>query len=246
MPAKINFEVFLEKVTLPQLITPDRLNDIFISTLPSEERVKIEKEYIKPYTISYPRFFYPDKELISNFTVEITVLEDRLLSYIVDILSIPPEKLIIGDVHIEKIKIKNLEEEDFTGFLEGNEPVQDVVIDFVTPTILTKNNLEYILPDPEVLFTDTLNKWNRYSDKKITFEKNWLLFHINITGAFIRTRHIDLPNLPQKTGFTGKIFLFFNTKSHIELNKLHALRRFMEYSHAGRFNEFGFGKVITA
>jgi len=245
MPAKFLLDFYLDKATLPQLIPPTRLNEIFLLKFPLEKRLKIEEQKVKPYTISYPRFFYGEKELITNFSVELSVLDEKLLEYFLEVFSMPSDELFIGDVHIEKIKIKNLQEEDFEDLLLNNESIAEVILDFITPTILEKENVEYLLPDPVEIFSDAITKWNAFSSKKINFEKGWILKHIKITGVFLRTLHVEMPKLPPKVGFTGKVFLRINTKSTLELNKILALKRFMEYSHLGKYTNLSFGKVIT-
>lgn len=245
MPAKFLLDVYLDKATLPQLIPPSRLNEIFLLKFPLEKRLKIDDLKIKPYAISYPRYFYSEKDLITNFSVELSVLDEKLLEYFLEVLSMPSDKLLIGDVHIEKIKIKHLQEEDFEDLLQDNEPITEIALDFITPTILEKKGVEYLLPDPVEIFTDAINKWNTFSKKKLTFEEDWLLKHIKITGAFIKTYHIEIPSLPPKVGFTGKLFLKIQTKSTLELNKVLALKRFIEYSHSGKYPHFSLGKVIA-
>lgn len=245
MPAKFLLDIYLDKATLPQLIPPNRLNEIFLLKFPLEKRLKIEEQKVKPYTISYPRFFYNEKELITNFSIELSVLDEKLLEYFLEVLSMPSDKLLIGDIHIEKIKIKNLQEEDFEDFLQNNELITEIALDFITPTILEKNGIEYLLPDPVEIFIDATEKWNTFSRKKINFDNDWVLKHVKITAAFLRTFHVEMPTLPPKVGFTGKVFFKINTKSPLELNKILALKRFIEYSHLGKYTNLSFGKVIT-
>ena len=128
MLAKFLLDIYLDKATLPQLIPPSRLNEIFLLKFPLEKRLKIEEQKVKPYTISYPRFFYNEKELITNFSIELSVLDEKLLEYFLEVFSIPSDRLLIGDVHIEKIKIKNLQEEDFEDLRQNNELTTEIVL----------------------------------------------------------------------------------------------------------------------
>ena len=123
--------------------------------------------------------------------------------------------------------------------------ISGLVLDFVTPTILEKKNIEHLLPDPVEIFIEATEKWNAFSRKKINFDNDWILKHIRITAVFLRTFHVEMSTLSPKVGFTGKVFFKINTKSTLELNKILALKRFMEYSHLGKYTNLSFGKVIT-
>ena len=244
MPTRINVECYLDKATFPFLITPDRLEEIFLDTFPSDIVKTLKKEPVKPYTITYVDFYFGEKKLITNFSVEITILNDHLLNYISAFLSLREISFPLGDVYITKIRTKSIEEEDFKDFLQNVDLPQQLMFEFLTPSILLREGLNYLLPDPAMVFEDVLKKWNRFSNsEKISIEKEWFIRHLETTAVFIKTKHVEIPNHPYISGFYGKVFVDIHSKSKTYLNQLHALRRFAEYCHIGKNAHWGFGKV---
>ncbi len=244
MPTRINVEFHLDKATFPFLITPDRLEELFLTTLPEGLVKTLKKEPVKPYTITYVDFFFGEKKLITNFPVEITIINDELLNYLSPFLSLREVNFSLGDVYITKMRVRSIEEEDFKDFLLNAELPNQLMFEFMTPSILVREGLNFLLPDPVLLFEDTVKKWNRFSSiEKISLERDWLVKHLETTAVFIKTKHVEVPNQPYISGFYGKLFVDIHSKSKTYLNKIHALRRFAEYCHIGKNAHWGFGKV---
>ncbi len=255
MPIKFSLTLKLKsKVENPSLITPDVLHGFFYSLLPEEmaERLHRPSRY-KPFCIWAPRIFkFQRKEEDSQgspleaLTITISLLKEELFSPLLSHLTSLRKKLFLGPYRVSLVSapgsfIKNDLYRSFEDFLE-NELSPYFYFNFYTPVSFKKNDIDYPLPEPKLVFKSLLNRWNYFAPMRVAIDlRSALEERLCMVFAKIRTYKIKLSLGSGVTGFKGKVVYYLKKAKEEELRWLNALGHFATFSGVGRKTTMGLG-----
>ena len=187
------------------------------------------------------------KEELDRFFLEVSLLRDDLFPRFLSSLMLHKAQPYLGNMPIRYLKKPFIRERDvisYESLYETAQPNDTLVMDFLTPTTFKRGKFDHPLPEPRLIFKGLIRKWQWFSDFKIDIDLRDLIENrIHISGAWIRTRKIDLSEKAKITGFKGRVVLFINSGKEEELRWLNALAKFGEFAGVGRKTTMGFGTV---
>jgi len=197
---------------------------------------------IKPFSISINSHFrYPERE-VKRFGIVFNLLDNSLYPKISRFF-LGGGEFSVGGVKVELSWVKPLEVETYSSLLEGAEPSQDILIDFLSPTAFKRGSFDYPLPEPQLVFLGLLRKWNRFSPVKLDREiYKKLQKLLTVSGCWIKTKKVEVMEGAKFTGFTGRVLFYADGKEE-ELRALNALAAFARFAGVGRKTTMGFGSV---
>ncbi len=194
--------------------------------------------------------FFTEKD--SNTRFRITILEDKIYQTLINELiqdkniKITGQTLKLSGLYFAQTKMTRYaqveEEETLYRILKKNPG--KLTIKFISPTIFRRNNSNYIIPEPHLIFSSLARRWN--SVCKINFEQETITEIVNkliVSNLKIKSEIMYYKNMAQ-TGFTG--FITFDTKKLTpeEYSIILGLKKFGFYSSVGAKTSFGFGQII--
>ncbi|MFA5480266.1 MAG: CRISPR system precrRNA processing endoribonuclease RAMP protein Cas6 [Candidatus Muiribacteriota bacterium] len=136
---------------------------------------------------------------------------------------------------------------DINKFLEikNKNNIKEIKASFLTPVFFKKQNKNYILPEPQILFTDLAKKWNEIKIDPIDID---LLAkksaHIYFSDVEIKSDTRVFKNIKQ-IGFTGKIKFHLDDVSEDFRGTFAMLSEFGFYTGIGSKTTYGFGQYIS-
>ncbi len=244
MPIKAKLFFKLEKPTNKTSLYPERIHALFFSLLPFSISSKLHSEYkLKPFTLSFQKYFTGKEEEISHFILDITLLEDSLFPYFSEGMIVKKEHLSIASIPIIKKKILSIEHKSYKELLENKGDNKDFLFYFETPTSFRKGKFDYPLPEPTLIFKSLIRKWNFFSPQKINISAKELSSALRLGGAWIKTKKVSLSEKNKLLGFYGRVFIDAPTDKPSLLKLLNALYLFSPFSGVGRKTTMGAGKV---
>lgn len=244
MPLKLLLRFETEKPIKLSKLKPKVAHGIVFSFFKDSPEVGelLHRGGIKPFSISINSHFrYPERE-VKRFGIVFNLLDNSLYPKISRFF-LGCGEFTVGGVKAEFSSVKPLEVETYSAVLEKAEPSRDILMDFLSPTAFKRGSFDYPLPEPKLLFSNLLKKWNAFSPVKFNEEfYRKLPKLLTVSGCWIKTRKVEVMDVAKFTGFTGRV-LFYATGEGEELRALNALVRFAEFAGVGRKTTMGFGSV---
>ena len=245
MPLKVLLVFRSESPVKVSRLKPKTVHGLFFGLLGEETGELFHFGKIKPFSLFFtPYFRFPERE-VSEFTVELNLLDISLFHHFSNSVLIEKKKkeLKVDGIPVSLVKVKPLSIVTYDSLLEKYTPDQDFVVDFLTPTSFKKGKFDYILPEPELLFKSLLKKWNAFSSKKIRWELlDFVKKHLFVSGLWINSCKTEISERAKIVGFRGRVYLYSDSCSE-ETKLLKVLLKFSEFSGVGRKSTMGFGKT---
>jgi CRISPR-associated endoribonuclease Cas6 len=118
-----------------------------------------------------------------------------------------------------------------------------VTLEFLTPTSFKGDGIQTLFPEPKLVFSSLLRRWNTFSDIKIAEEHLELLPSIKVSNYDLRTELIHFSKY-KMLGFKGKIEyrLLEKCAPHF-CQAVNALANFAFYSGVGTKTTMGMGQT---
>lgn len=200
---------------------------------------------VKPFSISINSHFrYPNRR-VTRFGIVFNLLDNTLYPKISRYLFFPENnEFEVGGVEAELVGVKPIEVRTYEDILESSPDSRDLLLDFLSPTTFKRENFDYPLPEPRLVFSGLLRKWNRFSPVKI--ERGLLkelTERLTVSGCWIKTKKSEIMEGAKLTGFFGRVFFYAFSKNPSVLKALNALADFAQFAGVGRKTTMGFGSV---
>ncbi len=251
MPVSFNMKVFLDREIDVKELNPERIHGLFFSFLPELLAKDIHEENVKPFSLSYPRFFNSEKEKATkSFTLRISFLKEKMFPlFVKEACKAGKEKKIgIREIKVTKTKIGSVNYFSYAELFESAEVNKDILFQVITPTTFKKGKYDNPSPDPFLVFKNLFRKWNYFSPEKFQFsEREFLKLvkkHVLISGLWLKTEKVFVsPPFKKLIGFKGRIYYYVDTDNEIFLKSLNVLANFSEFSGIGRKTTMGFGRI---
>jgi len=121
------------------------------------------------------------------------------------------------------------------------EPV--ITLEFASPTCFKGKGIQTMFPEPKLVFSSLLKRWNAFSDEKINEEYQGLFTTIKVSSYNLRTELIHFSKY-KMIGFKGNVEYRLPDKSIPEFQKsVNALANFACYAGVGAKTAMGMGQV---
>lgn len=231
------------------------LNDIYPSM--AEELHDLSAE--KPFTLSplHAKFEHLEHSRLLKIDVNypvwfrVTILDDKIFFKLVHhikqrkIKEVFLDKTIfnVANIYLTKDQHTLANFTTFEDLWNNHTYFKSFTFDFMTPTSFSKNDFDYPLPEPSLVFKSLFKKWNAFSSfpiPDVMFKK--LINHITVSRFDIRTQSL-LFHKYKKIGFVGNVTFFTNFKKFDYLSLFNMLSFFAFYSGVGRKTTMGMGQI---
>jgi len=257
MPARISISMMPQKDFKLPLFTGQIARGLLLHVInranPSAAQSLHEANVLKPYTIE-PLYFRskmkaPDGYLLDGSRpciLTVKVLKDDLVEKTLAYLA-SNDKILIRDNVLLLNEIR-FESKDYSKIMKDAKEIDRFVMDFMTPTYLSKKGSDYfsLLPEPRAVMMNLLRIWNAFAEDKVGKEDyraywRWLEKNIGINMYELRTMPIRVQRMKAKTGFVGRVSYIIGDRRYSRLTD--ALLTFAEFSNVGGGRTAGMGVV---
>lgn len=149
-------------------------------------------------------------------------------------------------VTVNSINMCPTDVDSFTSFdklLTEAHPETMVTFEFLTPTSFRGDGIQTLFPEPRLVFSSLLRRWNTYSDVKIPEEYAETFPSIKVANYNLRTELIHFSTY-KIIGFKGRVeYELPKDASEGFLRKANALADFASFSGVGVKTAMGMGQV---
>jgi len=223
----------------------------------AEELHNVSSE--KPFTLSplHGKFEHSEHshllKINTNYPVwfRVTILDDTIFFKLVHHIKQKKINKIFLDKTIFNVsKIQITKDQHFLANFITFEDLwnnhtyfKSFTFNFMTPTSFSKNDFDYPLPEPSIVYKSLFNKWNAFSSFPISdVALKKLINHITVSRFDIRTQSL-LFHKYKKIGFIGDVTFFTNLKKTDYLSLFNMLSFFAFYSGVGKKTTMGMGQI---
>ncbi len=245
MPLKLFLRFKLSKPLRSKEIRPKLLHGLLFSFFKEEPQVGelLHSGPVKPFSISAP-YLFKERELRSIYFT-FNLLNSELYPKISRFLFFPKvDNFFIGGVKVELLSVKPLEIKSYEELLDLAPPKREIVLDFISPTAFKRGRWDYPLPEPKLVFSSLLRRWNAFSPLKLEeglLKK--LSYSLTVSGCWIKTKKVEVMEGVKFIGFVGRVFFYCEGLKMEELKTLNALSLFAPFSGVGKKTTMAFGSV---
>ncbi len=249
MPLKFEIKLSLKlknEVEQPPLITPDLLHGFFFNLIPKKLAEELHRpSRYKPFCLWSKDIFDPQGPY-EELTVTISFLKDEYFPQILAELLEDKKNLFLGPygVRLQKFEGRLIKNDQYLSYEELRQikPKPYFYFYFQTPVSFKKGDIDYPLPDPELVFKSLIKKWNYFAPFRVEVDlKKALEEKLCVIFAGIRTHNIRLSLGTGVTGFTGKVIFYGKNLTEEELLWLNILGIFSNFTGVGRKTTMSLG-----
>lgn len=131
-----------------------------------------------------------------------------------------------------------------TALLQAASPEErELTLEFATPTTFRRGTLNVPLPEPKLVFSGLVGKWNAFSPVPVDAGfLGWLEEFVAVSRASLETKMADGHHSPL-VGFTGRVSFRAFDKQPVRVKQLGALARFAFYAGVGQKTTLGLGRA---
>jgi CRISPR-associated endoribonuclease Cas6 len=191
------------------------------------------------YTIVFPR---------TTLTFDLAFLTEELLNTSVSaFLSVLQEERVLS-LSRKPVILQSLDfcEGSFSSFpkvLSGASLSPLIALEFVTPTSFRKNEMQVTFPQPELVFSSLLKRWNAFSELKLSKEHIARFASIKVSSYELHTELVHFSKY-KIIGFKGKVEYELPKNAPDDfLRAVNALADFASYPGVGTKTAMGMGQV---
>jgi len=244
LPLKLLLRFRAEKPFPLSLLKPKTAHGLLFALLKgSEAGDLLHRGGLKPFSLSLvSRFLYPNRQ-VESFALTLNLLDNSLFPKLARRLFFPEERVLeVAGVKVRLVSVKPLEVVTYSKLLEGPAD-SDLLLNFLSPTAFKRGTADYPLPDPYLVFSSLLKRWNAFSPEKLPTDL-YKVFkeRVHLSGCWIKTRKVEVAERAKFTGFTGRVLFYANLEGEL-LKQVNALARFAPFAGVGRKTTMGFGTV---
>ena len=183
-------------------------------------------------TLTFSLAFLSEELLTASVSAFLSVLRDgRVLT-----LSRKPVVLQNLDLHAGSFS-------SFPKIFSSASATRAITLEFVTPTSFRKNEMQVVFPQPELVFSSLLRRWNAFSELKIPEEHAVYFPLIKVSSYDLHTQLVHFSRY-KIIGFKGRVEYELPEGSSEEfMQAVNALADFAFYSGVGAKTTMGMGQV---
>ena len=184
-------------------------------------------------------------------TFKISLLTEELLTAAIaaffnpmaegEILSLSRKPVTVNSINMCPTDI-----DSFTSFdklFREAHPETKVTLEFLTPTSFRGDGIQTLFPEPRLVFSSLLRRWNTYSEVKILEEYAETFPSIKVANYNLRTELVNFSKY-KIVGFKGRVeYELPEDASEGFLREVNALADFASYSGVGAKTTMGMGQV---
>lgn len=208
----------------------------------------------RPFSLSPPLGHYELRRgymVVSpgtTLTFNLTFLNEELLTASISAFVSVLQEGEMLDLSRKPVILQNLDlcAGSFSSFAEilsdaSSTPL--ITLEFVTPTSFRKNEMQVVLPQPELVFTSLLKRWNAFSELKIPEEHAAYLPSIKVSSYDLHTQLVHFSRY-KIIGFKGRVeYELPEDVSEAFLREVNALADFAFYAGIGAKTAMGMGQA---
>ncbi|SNR63023.1 CRISPR system precrRNA processing endoribonuclease RAMP protein Cas6 [Desulfurobacterium atlanticum] len=251
MPVSFNLRVSINRKINIEELNPERIHALFFSFLPESMAKSLHADNIKPFSLSYQRFFNSNKEReIGSFILKISFLKEKMFPLFVKEVSKAgkDKNVVIGKAKVVKTKISSVNYISYAELLNNAGYEKDIVFQVITPATFKKGKYDNPSPVPSLIFKSLFRKWNHFSRLKLPISETEFIKlvkrHVLTSGLWIKTEKVFISlSFKKLIGFKGRLYFYIDTDNKQLLKVLNALSDFSEFSGIGRKTTMGFGRI---
>lgn len=201
-------------------------------------------------TKDHPRKNHRGLKAGSEVWFRVTLLDDSVFPvFSLHFLENPNPMLRLGKVEllVKEVKVTRGEGALWSGFLdyeklyESADPLDEITLQFATPTSFKQGDINTLFPIPRLLFKGYLEKWNKYSGIELNnslldrIEDSLILSHYNLKTLPFSDGRATVP------GFVGTCTYKIKSMSKEFLKNVNLLADFSFFAGTGRKTTHGMG-----
>ncbi len=235
MPVLIELRFGLKKT--PEVLYPADIHGLFFSLFEQSIAQRLHKEAKKPFSIK--GFAVED----SILRLELALLEDSLYPAIIHSYYFPKKDLHIRGVPLNPTGGKGLKEKKALSYQDILEtlPHRRLRMEFVSPTAFNRFKFDYPFPEPHLLFSNLLSRWNTFSEFPLELTETEILNGVVIYEFEGSIQKFMIDQRLKRVGFVGRVG--FLIKDQGLAKKLSTLAFFANFSGVGIKTTMGMGAV---
>jgi len=183
-----------------------------------------------------------------EFSFKLAVFNEEMLTAVISSLS----ALMAEDGTLflsgKPITLKHIDlgEENFASFsqiLAEDAPESTITLEFITPTSFKVSGIQALFPEPRLVFSSLLKRWNKFSEVKLPDEYMESFPSIKVSGYNLHTELIHFSRY-KMIGFKGKVQYELPRQCPPSLRKaINALAKFACYAGVGVKTAMGMGQT---
>jgi CRISPR-associated endoribonuclease Cas6 len=184
----------------------------------------------------------------TNLTFDLAFLSEKLLTASVSaFLSVLQDGRVLS-LSRQPVVLQNLDLDagtfsSFLKILSNASATYAVTLEFVTPTSFRKNEMQVVFPQPELVFSSLLRRWNAFSELKIPEEHAVYFPSIKVSSYDLHTQLVHFSRY-KIIGFKGRVeYELPEGSSEDFMQVVNALADFAFYSGVGAKTTMGMGQV---
>ncbi len=238
MPVLVELSFRLKKT--PEVLYPTDVHGLFFSLFEESIAQRLHKEAKKPFSIK--GFSVKD----STLRLELALLEDGLYPALIHSYYFPKEGLHIRGIPLSPTKDKGLKEKKALSYQELLEtlPHKRLQMEFVSPTAFNRFKFDYPFPEPHLVFSNLLSRWNTFSEFPLELAETEVLKGLMVYEFEGSTQEFIIDQRLKRIGFVGRVG--FLVKDQELAKKLSVLALFSNFAGVGIKTTMGMGVVKTS
>lgn len=151
--------------------------------------------------------------------------------------------LLRTPVILESLDLSKGRFSSFSNMLTDASSSPIITLGFLTPTSFRKNEIQVTFPQPELVFSSLLRRWNAFSDSKLPEEHIPLFNSIKVSSYDLHTELVNFSRY-KIIGFKGKVMYELpKDASEDFLRAANVLADFALFSGVGAKTAMGMGQV---
>ena len=146
-------------------------------------------------------------------------------------------------ISIERIEVRDEEFTSFSKLLKDALPHLKVTLEFVTPTSFRSDGAQSLFPDPRLVFSSLLRRWNAFSEIKLPQDYIENFSSIRVSNYDLRTELVQFSRY-KMIGFKGRTEFELPKDSGESFQRaVNALADFAPYAGVGVKTTMGMGQA---
>lgn len=131
----------------------------------------------------------------------------------------------------------------FSRLLADSPKSDTLIMDFLTPTTFKSGGIQIVFPEPRLVFSSLLGRWNAFSDVPLSEEYTERFSAVMVASYDLQTELVHFSRY-KVVGFKGWVEYRLPADCETDFQRaVHALARFAAYAGVGAKTTMGLGQV---
>jgi CRISPR-associated endoribonuclease Cas6 len=183
-------------------------------------------------TLTFDLAFLNGQLLTASVSAFLSVLQDGW------VLTLSRKPVVLQNLDLDAGSFSS-----FPKIFSNASATRAITLEFITPTSFRKNEMQVVFPQPELVFSSLLRRWNAFSALKIPEEHAVYFPAIKVSSYDLHTQLVHFSRY-KIIGFRGKVeYELPGDASEDFVREVNALAAFAFYSGVGAKTSMGMGQV---